>query len=765
MRFRVNGAMIFMVLVIVVLVFSGVKTLLGTDEMTHQLEVQHKIDPDLETIVVGLDVDLAPFSYVEKSELKGLYVDLMTEVVTNSGYNVTFVVDHWYKIKDMLNHDEIDLLVGPSYPYGDYYLSSGLGHSRKEVFSSLDNHLDGIEALNGKRLLMVRGSHLPKKLRGLIIELDYADGPSQALDLVEDGTYDYALLPKDVGHYLISDRHYLNVRSNDITFNSVAYGMISEDHDLVDRMNAELQILKRDGRYQTLYDKWFTSYTETLYSKVVAQFKTIHILFMVLFILILAGMIFQQRRLKKHAVRILKMNSDMVENKKRNNALFKAIPDLIFTFSFDGHILKSKAPGMNMIGKTLGDLVKENKRLAYKYLDETIEFNRVSTFRFSLKHNKIRFYEMRLSKSCHEEVLGLARDITDDVLRDRSIDYYMHHDHLTGLRNRHYLRDYFQANTDNLGFILIDVDGLKIINDSLGLKKGDALLLKVSSFLSEFTDEKSFLARCSGDEFIMVFKEAEEKEIKERVHEIRTLSKHLRLDQISISISLGWAIQNDKTIDESLKAAENMLHKRKMFSGPSYRSKIINTMMRTLHESNPREEAHSKRVSEYSFKLAKALNLSDKEAEEMKLAGLLHDIGKVAIQDKVVNKIGKLSDEEYVQMKLHAEKGYRILDSIDHMKEIALIIRHHHERFDGGGYPAGLTAGSIPLYSRIITIADSYDAMVSERPYKAALTKDQAIRELRKHSGSQFDPTIVEVFINQVLSDTMFDRIYSESTS
>ena len=764
MKFRLNGAIFFIVLIVVVVIFTGVDFFLGTDDHTSDLQSKHIVNPEAETLRAGLEVDLPPYSYIEKGELKGFYVDLLVELVHELGYNVTFVAD----TSEHLNDLELDLLIRP-YAWLDtdqtYYLTSGINYSKLEVFSNIDQSVSTLEDLKGKTILLQKNSLMLEDLADKDINIEFVTGPSKALSLIEDGSFDFALVPKDVGHYILADKDLLNVKGNDLCFDTYTNAIGSKDDILIDRLNSELQILKLDGSHRALYDKWFKIYSGDLFTKMLDEYKILHILLMFLIVSIMVLMMLQHRCLKKDSRQIYFMNKSMMANKIRNNALIKAIPDLIFTFSLEGDILVCKAPGMNLVGKTLADLVVDDDVMAYEYLDQTIEFNRVSTFKFTyIDKDKRRFYEMRLSKCSHEEILGLARDITDEVTRDQSIDYYMYHDHLTGLKNRRYLREYFQANEGGLGFILIDIDGLKVINDSFGLEKGDALLLKVSSFISEFSDEKSFIARSSGDEFMMVFNDACEKHIKEKVKEIQVKSQDLCVDQISISISLGWALQGNRPIDECLKAAENMLHKRKIYAGPSFRSKIIDTMMSTLHESNPREEAHSKRVSDYSYKLAKALRLSEKEAEEMKLAGLLHDIGKIAVQNRVVNKIGKLSEEEYVEMKLHAEKGYRILSSIENMGDIAIFIKHHHERFDGAGYPSGLKGNQIPLYSRIITIADSYDAMISERPYKEALSRENGIKELRKHSGSQFDPTIVEVFINQVLSDSI-DLTYTESTS
>lgn len=359
---------------------------------------------------------------------------------------------------------------------------------------------------------------------------------------------------------------------------------------------------------------------------------------------------------------------------------------------------------------------------------------------------------MRFSRRGPEEVLGLSRDITEEVKQEEHVVYLKYHDELTGLKNRSYFNYYISSTATALSVIIIDIDGLKIINDSFGLSKGDEIIVKVAAFLESILGSRGIVIRNGGDEFLVVYEEVNLPKLEVICKDLMIQGEHLHLEQIQISITIGWAVQGDESVKDLLMRAENMLHQRKIYSGPSSRSRIIDTIMHTLHEANPREEAHSQRVSQYSYDLAKALNLSDKEADEMKMAGLLHDIGKVAISDQVINKKGKLTDLEYEEMKRHSEKGFSILSSMKDMEVIAGYIRHHHERWDGFGYPHGLKGEDIPVHSRIITIADSFDAMISERCYKEALTTSEAIKELIINMGKQFDPNITPIFIKEVLN-------------
>ena len=148
-----------------------------------------------------------------------------------------------------------------------------------------------------------------------------------------------------------------------------------------------------------------------------------------------------------------------------------------------------------------------------------------------------------------------------------------------------------------------------------------------------------------------------------------------------------------------------------------------------------------------AVKIGKYLGLEMSRIDELKIAADLHDIGKIGISEEILLKPGKLTEDEYKIIKTHSEKGYRIIKASSELKEVAESVLYHHERLDGRGYPIGLKGEEIPLLSRIISVCDSYDVMTSDRVYKKAMSKEDAIEELKRCSGTQFDPSLVKVFI------------------
>jgi len=355
------------------------------------------------------------------------------------------------------------------------------------------------------------------------------------------------------------------------------------------------------------------------------------------------------------------------------------------------------------------------------------------------------------------EIVGVVlvfRDFSEKKQKQEEIEFLSYHDQLTGLYNRRFYEEELKRlDTErNLPMTIVmgDVNGLKLINDSFGHVMGDELLKKVAAVLNKGCRADDIIARLGGDEFVIILPKTDEFEAEQIIKRINDLSLMENLASIEISISFGYETKNneEEKIQDIFKNAENSMYKQKLFDSPSMRSKTINTIIKTLHETNKREEQHSHRVSSLCNNMGEALGLAEREIQELKIVGLLHDIGKIAIDENILNKPGKLTEAEWKEIKRHPEIGYRILNTVNDMADMAGYILHHHERWDGKGYPKGLIGSDIPFVSRIITIVDAYDAMTSERSYRSALPEEIAIEELEKNAGIQFDPELVSVFIN-----------------
>lgn len=353
-------------------------------------------------------------------------------------------------------------------------------------------------------------------------------------------------------------------------------------------------------------------------------------------------------------------------------------------------------------------------------------------------------------------VVGVFVDVTLTKLREDRLMHISYHDPLTGLFNRRYYDETIVEYNSNpyypISVIVMDINGLKELNDVFGHSAGDELLIQAASLFRDNLKDKEFVARIGGDEFVMILPNTMFDEAQQKVKMILEGAKQYEVKGNKISLSLGVATKITPSVDFSIvfNDAEKDMYNMKLMDKSSMRGSTINTILNTLHEKDQYSEEHSRNVSYLSAMLADELGLSLSQRNNVKMAGILHDIGKIIVSDDILMNPGKLSEAEYIEIKKHSEFGYRILNASGDLSYLSDIVLSHHERWDGRGYPNGLKGEEIPLLSRVITIVDAFDAMTSDRAYKARKSIDEAIAELEKCSGTQFDPELVPVFIKYI---------------
>jgi diguanylate cyclase (GGDEF)-like protein/PAS domain S-box-containing protein len=372
-----------------------------------------------------------------------------------------------------------------------------------------------------------------------------------------------------------------------------------------------------------------------------------------------------------------------------------------------------------------------------------------------------KYFEASLSsaKKRKMEIAGkllIMKDITERKRYEEKTKYMSFHDYLTGLYNRAFFEEELKrldvGRNLPLSVVMGDVNGLKMVNDAYGHERGDELLVKVAEVLKQCFRKSDIISRWGGDEFMILLPQTEcsiAEEIAERIE--KTCSKY-SIENMPISISLGISTKTkeDDNIEEILKSAEDKMYTNKMSDEKRTHRSMISSLEKSLDKKDYETEDHVRRMEELALALGKDLKLSQIELNELIMLSALHDIGKIAVADSIILKPGKLTSQEWEMVKKHPEVGYRIAKSSVDLAGIADAILTHHENWDGTGYPEGLEGEAIPLVSRIISIVDSYDAMTNDRPYRRAFSKEKVIAEIKKCSGTKYDPKLVEAFLKIV---------------
>ncbi|OHD29703.1 MAG: hypothetical protein A2Y31_02325 [Spirochaetes bacterium GWC2_52_13] len=417
--------------------------------------------------------------------------------------------------------------------------------------------------------------------------------------------------------------------------------------------------------------------------------------------------------------------------------------------------------GVTWMSITHPDDIAEDKRLTERLINNDIDSFTLDK-RFLRPDGTFVWVNMAISilktplKGIRQH-LCMVTDITERKTMEEAILYANSHDPLTDLFNRtHFerkLKELDRGEVYPLAVAIGDVNGLKLVNDAFGREAGDGLLIRIAREIQSAVGPDGYCARIGGDEYAMVLPATDDATAWALTSTIQQRVATIGVRSVEVTVSFGVSVKHHtgEDLNEVVKQAENALNRSKLSESPSARSKAINTIINTLHEKNRREELHSRRVSVLGVRLAEALGLGNKEVSEMRTAGLLHDIGKIAIDESILNKDGVLDEAEWDAMKRHPETGYRILGSVGELGEVATFILSHHERMDGMGYPRGLRGEEIPLQARIITIVDAYDAMTAARPYREAVGDREAAAELKRCSGTQFDTDLTRLFVEQVL--------------
>ncbi len=492
-----------------------------------------------------------------------------------------------------------------------------------------------------------------------------------------------------------------------------------------------------------------------------ALFSVIFIIF--LFVTLLYGSIISSKSIAEDIAKRQKLNFE---------ALFKNSTDAIVMFDKDHLIVDINEQFTKLFGYTsdqvrgrkVDDVVapSENYDEASKLTFELLKGQGISieSVRYSADGQPREVSVKGVFIKLDDEIAGgygIYTDISQRKKSGREILHMSYHDQLTGLYNRRFFEEELKRlDTERnlpISVIMADVNGLKLYNDAFGHNEGDNLLIKAAEQIKRECRGDEIVARLGGDEFVVLLPRTNWEEAEKVAKRIKAAASTIKLKNLELSISFGWDTKKSRGQDISgvFKNAEDNMYKNKLHERSGINAKTVQEIVNSFHRENKTEELHAKRVSLLCEAIGMAMELSNKELNRLKVAGLFHDVGKIALDEFVLNKPGPLTDEEWNEMKRHPEIGYRILRSVSDKEELAEIVLAHHERWDGMGYPNGLEGERIPLSARIIVVAGAYDSMTSQRAYRNPLSEEKAAEELKKNAGTQFDPEIVRVFVGREL--------------
>ena len=355
------------------------------------------------------------------------------------------------------------------------------------------------------------------------------------------------------------------------------------------------------------------------------------------------------------------------------------------------------------------------------------------------------------------EVIFSAHDITRLKMTEEELKYITMHDSLTGLYNRAYFEEEMRRlDTQRhypVSIVVFDVDGLKLINDILGHKQGDEHIKEAASIIKKPFRNSDVVARVGGDEFAVILPSTGEKTTEEICQRLKdTLQEHNRQQPgVPLSLSIGHATgEKPGGMSDVFEHADRNMYEDKFKHAEAVKKDVYQALTKLMAVKDFMDETGMKKLERLVLLLGRSIGISEDEMDLILLLARVHDIGKVSIDEDILYKQGTLSSEEWEEIMRHPEAGYRIASFSPDMKPVAEYILQHHECWDGSGYPRGLKGTDIHLYARILAIVDAYNAMTSPRPYREPLSHGEALQELIRMKGVQFDPRLVDIFVSLV---------------
>ena len=453
--------------------------------------------------------------------------------------------------------------------------------------------------------------------------------------------------------------------------------------------------------------------------------------------------------------------STLEKMRSRNQALIMAIPDILLVSDTEFHLTPFSTTSRQEVSialsimrkQAISDQLKKEIQRVYQQLEPR-------NFNFELVVNtELKQFEARLRLTEQNEVLVIIRDITERVALENQLRTMAETDYDTGLMNRRKFetvsKSFEERSDQTLGLIVFDIDGLKGINETLGHHEGNQVIKIVAQEIEKNFHDAFCIGRIGGNEFGVAYLNREKKELEALCDTfksvITTYNKGKTYD-VSVSYGISHSMGEVISLSQLFQTADYNLYNNKLLKDSSSKSALVRSLMKALEAKDYITEGHAERMTENAKRLGIHLGLEQHRLDQLTLLTKFHDLGKVGIPDDILKKAGPLTPEEWKIMETHTTIGKRIASVSPELNSISELILMHHEKYDGTGYPLGIKGEDIPLECRILSLVDAFDAMTNDRPYRKALSFEQSIGELQRCSGTQFDPVLVELFVDYLSS-------------
>ncbi len=461
-----------------------------------------------------------------------------------------------------------------------------------------------------------------------------------------------------------------------------------------------------------------------------------------------------------------KMEQALQNSEIRYRKLVENLNEVVYILDEKAQIVYISPNAEQLSGYTLSELVgkrfiefvhpDDSEGRLEQFLKVLSGVNEATEYRFLSKTGHVTWVRTSAKAIVREGrvmgIQGVLMDITARKQAEEEMRRLSFHDSLTGLYNRCFLEEEMKKlDADKMQLpiciIMADVNGLKLINDTCGHDEGDKMLRHTAHLLKKSCRKKDLVARWGGDEFIILLPQTTLEEAKNVCQRIIHCCRKTCPEWPPLSIALGVAFQNStgKTLAQILMKAEKDMYMQKLAEYQNTRDTVLNYLLQILAEKSFETEEHIKRMQKMAVKIGEKVGLPDSEQDRLAALVSLHDIGKINIPKELITKRGALSTKEKGIMRKHPEIGCRIARATEVYAHLAEDILAHHEHWDGSGYPQGLKGKEIPLLARIIAVVDAYEVMTGGRPYREAIPPGDALAELKRCAGTQFDPELVQI--------------------